>query len=325
MAKKIRKRAVSIIMLNGESTGVLEVTILGSQSMIYKIPRDELSNCKILGVNDFNSVYFLFGENGKEKPKVYIGQAGVRNTGSAILARLSEHDKRKEFWSEAIVFTNTNDMFGATELNFLENQFCNMAMEAKRYDVQNGNNPNQGNIRRREAELEPYLDDAETLLSILGYKVFEPLDEAYLEKGLSVPHEETNIENNESSSFSIPELPSNSLRVGEFIKSSMINLQESGYDFTDEQLAILTDWNQCKSIFNLQAGSAVPFLKKYDPEEDKPHVVNGVNRYYAPKSSRGHTGLLLHFGGADYMLTKEWYDKYHHREYFINWYESLKA
>lgn len=49
MARKIRKCAASIVMLNGEANGVLEVTIPGSQSMVYKIPREELSNCKTLG------------------------------------------------------------------------------------------------------------------------------------------------------------------------------------------------------------------------------------------------------------------------------------
>lgn len=240
LAKRIRKRAVSIVLLNGEATGVLEVTIPGSQSMVYKIPRDQLGNCKTLGVNDFNSVYFLFGGSSKGKPKVYIGQAGVRNNGGAILIRLSEHDKKKEFWSEAIVFTNTNDMFGATELNFLENQFCNMAIEAGRFDVQNGNNPNQGNIRRREAELEPYLDDAETLLNILGYKVFEPLDD---ESELASERTDAVTEPEETSAESIPdipELPRNIEKVGEFIKTAMIHLQKSGFDFTREQLAELT-------------------------------------------------------------------------------------
>ena len=69
MARRIRKRAVSILMLNGESTGILEVTIPGSQSMVYKIPREELSDCKSLGVNDFSSVYFLFGGTKRGKRK----------------------------------------------------------------------------------------------------------------------------------------------------------------------------------------------------------------------------------------------------------------
>lgn len=324
MAKRIRKKAVSIVMLNGESTGILEVTIPGSQSMVYKIPREELPNCKNLGVNDFNSVYFLFGGTKKGKPKVYIGQAGVRNNGGAILTRLTEHDKKKEFWTEAIVFTNTNDMFGATELNFLESQFCNMAIEANRFDVQNGNNPTQGNIRRREAELEPYLDDAETLLNILGYSVFIPLEEDADDKAVPVSNEDSVDDFDNTPAVIIPDLPQGTLKVGEFIRTAMRELQKAGYEFSKEQLAALTDWDYSKKTFNLQTGAGAPFLKEYDPAEINPHVVKGVNRYYAPTPNRGHPGYLLHFCEKDYLLTKEWYEKYHHREYFINWYESLK-
>ncbi len=314
MAKRIVKRAVSVLMLNGDATGVLEVTIPGSQSMAYKIPREELPNCKILGVNDFNSVYFLFGGLGASKPVVYIGQAGIRNGGGAILTRLAEHDKKKDFWTEAIVFTNTNDMFGPTELNFLENQFCNMAINAGRFEVKNGNNPNQGNIKRREAELEPYIYDAETLLKILGYKVFEPLEQTQENPD---PVEER--QNEQEVFMDIPELDLSIEGVGEFIKASMQKLSDSGFSFTSEQIKDLTDWNKCKELFNLQSGEGVTFLKKYNPDDVKPHHVKGIQRYYAPSK------LLLKFDGVEYLLTKEWYEKYHHREFFINWYESLKS
>ena len=308
MAKRIRKRAVSIVMLNGEATGVLEVTIPGSQSMVYKIPREELGNCKVLGVNDFNSVYFLFGGWLKGKPQVYIGQAGVRNNGGAILSRLSEHDKKKEFWNEAIVFTNTNDMFGPTELNFLENQFCNMAIDAGRFDVQNGNNPNQGNIRRREAELESYLDDAEIILNILGYKVFE----SNLEQST----------NNQSYSLNtgvvVPPLPDDIEAVGDFILTAMRNLEAAGYVFSEEQMKILLDPIECnkKDLFNMQ-NSKVAFFKLYNPNEAMPHLVDGRQRYYTPKK------VIMHFGDYQVLLSKEWFDRYKHRELFTKWYKTL--
>lgn len=307
VAKKIRKRAVSIVMLNGEATGVLEVTIPGSQSMVYKIPREELDNCKILGVNDFNSVYFLFGGWLKGKPQVYIGQAGIRNSGGAILSRLLEHDKKKEFWTEAIVFTNTNDMFGPTELNFLENQFCNMAIDAKRFDVQNGNNPNQGNVRRREAELESYLDDAETILNILGYKIFESIVEQFPSQPVDV-----------NAGVVVPPLPQGIDRVGDFILTAMRNLEAVGYTFSEEQMKILLDPAECKKkdLFNMQ-NSKVAFFKVYDPNEKFPHLVDGRQRYYTPKK------VVLKFGNYQVLLSKEWFDKYKHRELFTQWYNSL--
>lgn len=320
MAKKIIKRAISIVMLNGDATGVLEISIPGSQSMGYKIPRNQLANCKTLGVNDFNSVYFLFGGVGKTKPLVYIGQAGIRNNGGAILTRLAEHDKKKDFWTEAFVFTNTNDLFGATELNFLENTFCNMAVEAARYEVQNGNNPTQGNIKKVEAELNPYVDDAETLLSILGYKVFDSIEDDPVPGEESKPSVKVKVKKTK-----IPALPDNKLAVGEFIHQAMRNLADSGFVFSDEQLAILLSKEESKKVFNVN----YPFMRVFDRTADFPHHINGIGRFYSPYKRGGKKIIdaenVFVFGGVEYLVTKETFAKDHNKEKFIEWYEKLGA
>lgn len=58
---------------------------------------------------------------------VYVGQAGVRKNGEGILFRLQEHKRNpdKDYWTEAVVFTTSNNSFGPTEISYLENRFCN--------------------------------------------------------------------------------------------------------------------------------------------------------------------------------------------------------
>ena len=73
------------------------------------------------------------------------------------------------------MFTTTNNSFGPTEISYLENRFCNMAIEAGRYVVKNGNDPNPGNITEEtESELEEFIDYAKIVMGTLGHKVFEP-------------------------------------------------------------------------------------------------------------------------------------------------------
>ena len=72
--------------------------------------------------------------------------------------------------------TTSNNSFGPTEISYLENRFCNMAIEAGRYSVKNGNDPNPGNITEEtESELEEFIDYAKIVMGALGHKVFEPL------------------------------------------------------------------------------------------------------------------------------------------------------
>ena len=109
---------------------------------------------------------------------IYIGQAGARKNGEGILYRLQEHRKNpdKDYWSEAVVFTTSNNSFGPTEISYLENRFCAMANNAHRYIVKNGNEPTQGNVtEEKESELEEFIEYVKIIMGVLGHKVFEPL------------------------------------------------------------------------------------------------------------------------------------------------------
>ena len=61
----------------------------------------------------------------------------------------------EDYWTEAVAITTTNNSFGPTEISYLENQFTQLAKNANRYIVKNGNEPNPGNItEEKESELE---------------------------------------------------------------------------------------------------------------------------------------------------------------------------
>jgi hypothetical protein len=107
-----------------------------------------------------------------------VRQAGARKNGEGLLYRLQEHKRNpdKDYWTEAVVFTTSNNSFGPTEISYLENRFCGLALAAKRYDVKNAIDPTQGNItEEKESELEEFIDYARIVMGTLGHKVFEPL------------------------------------------------------------------------------------------------------------------------------------------------------
>ena len=160
MAK--RGKTIQVYLMDGEANGRIKATISNWNGLAYKIPRDRLSACKERDDLSQSSVYFLFGNaDDIARDVVYIGQAGVRKNGGGILTRLFEHDKNpeKDYWSEAVVFTTSNNSFGPTELSFLENRFCKMALTANRYMVKNAIDPTPGNItEEKESELEEYAD-----------------------------------------------------------------------------------------------------------------------------------------------------------------------
>ncbi|MDR0577562.1 MAG: GIY-YIG nuclease family protein [Candidatus Accumulibacter sp.] len=174
-----RGKSINLFLMDGAPGGRIKCTLANWTGVAYRIPRTELDKCK--GRDDLSQsgVYFLFGMSDQTGENVvYIGQAGVRKNGEGILFRLQEHKRNpdKDYWTESVVFTTSNNSFGPTEISYLENRFTNMAVAAKRYLVKNGNDPTSGNItEEKESELEEFIDYAKIVMGTLGHKVFEPL------------------------------------------------------------------------------------------------------------------------------------------------------
>ena len=185
-----RGKSINLFLMDGEASGRIKCTLANWTGIAYKIPRTELDKCKERNDLKQSGVYFLFGiSDTTGRGVVYIGQAGVRKNGEGILNRLQEHKRNpdKDYWTEAIVFTTSNNSFGPTEISYLENRFCNLALLANRYEVRNGNDPTPGNItEEKESEMEEFIDYAKVIMGTLGHKLFEPLTSQPV-----IPHQET--------------------------------------------------------------------------------------------------------------------------------------
>ena len=176
----VRGKSINLFLMDGDASGRIKCTLANWTGVAYKIPRTELDKCKDRDELKQSGVYFLFGTSDETgKGVVYIGQAGARKNGEGILNRLQEHRRNpeKDYWTEAIVFTTSNNSFGPTEISYLENRFCNLALEANRYEVKNGNDPTPGNItEEKESEMEEFIDYAKVIMGTLGHKLFEPIN-----------------------------------------------------------------------------------------------------------------------------------------------------
>ena len=182
----VRGKSINLFLMDGEASGRIKCTLANWTGVAYKIPRTELDKCRERDDLKQSGVYFLFGTSDKtEKGIVYIGQAGARKNGEGILNRLQEHKRNpeKDYWTEAIIFTTSNNSFGPTEISYLENRFCNLAIEANRYEVKNSNDPTLGNItEEKESEMEEFIDYAKVIMGTLGHKLFEPISKPVVKK-----------------------------------------------------------------------------------------------------------------------------------------------
>lgn len=171
-----RAKTLRLYLMDGVMNGRVKCTLANWTGIAYKIPSIAIKKCKDIDALKQSGVYFLFGTNDKDEKTVYVGQAGTRKNGEGLLLRVQEDHPSISYWTEAIMFTTTNNSFGPTEISFLENRFYNLAVKAGRYQVKNGNDPNPGNITEEtESELEEFIDYAKIVMGALGHKVLEPV------------------------------------------------------------------------------------------------------------------------------------------------------
>ncbi len=171
-----RGKTLKLFLMDGEPNGRIKCSFTNWTGVAYKIPRTSLEKCKNLVALKQSGVYFLFGTDKDDNAVVYIGQAGTRKNGKGLLLRVKEAHPTLDYWTETIMFTTSNNSFGPTEISYLENRFCNLAIQANRYIVKNSNDPNPGNITEEtESDMEEFIDYAKTVMGALGNKIFEPL------------------------------------------------------------------------------------------------------------------------------------------------------
>lgn len=177
-----RGKTIQLYLMDSVPKGRIKCTLANWTGIAYKIPRTELEKAKSIDYLKQSGVYFLFSTSDETQENiVYIGQAGTRKNGEVILNRLQEHKRNpdKDYWTEAVAFTTTNNTFGPTEISYLENQFTKLAIDSKRYIVKNSNEPSLGHVtEEKESELEEYIDYAKIVIGALGYRIFEPIIES---------------------------------------------------------------------------------------------------------------------------------------------------
>jgi hypothetical protein len=114
-------------------------------------------------------VYVLLGPPGEgELPEVYIGE------GDPIRPRLEQHQAKKDFWMTAICFTSKDANLNKAHVQYLESRLVQLAGEAKRCTLENGNAPQLPSLSEADiADTETFLAEMLLCFPVLGVTVFE--------------------------------------------------------------------------------------------------------------------------------------------------------
>lgn len=163
-------KTVRIYFEDGTPSGIRHAEVVGWTGQALFCPRTCIDQLKNWPEAQRPGVYFLFGEESSQAdPIAYIGEAEV------VLDRLTQH-KAKDFWREAIIFTNKDDNLTKSHVRYLEARLVGIAKEAQRYLLENGNVPQQPLLPRSDRDaMEEFIIHSRILLAALGHRVLDPV------------------------------------------------------------------------------------------------------------------------------------------------------
>lgn len=166
-----RPQTIQIYLPGGDPRGIRQAELTTRIPQVIEVPRALLADFLKMPESRQVAVYFLVGQGADtEEPIVYIGQT------SDMPMRLPRHNQEKDFWDRALVLISKTNNLTQTHALFLEWHCLQEAKKSGRYITANGNNASRPYTPAPlEADCHEVYDTARTLLSTLGYPLFDPV------------------------------------------------------------------------------------------------------------------------------------------------------
>lgn len=164
-----RGYSVRLFLPSGEPEGLRLIEKSNWTGLGLVFPRARFTEVRQRSELKRAGVYVLWGP-GEEGglPRVYVGE------GDAVLPRLEQHAKQKDFWTHAVIFTSKDQNLNKAHVQYLEARLVAMAIEAKRAELDNGNVPQMPALSEADAaDAEGFLVDLLLCLPLVGVTVFE--------------------------------------------------------------------------------------------------------------------------------------------------------
>ncbi|MCL2856326.1 MAG: GIY-YIG nuclease family protein [Oscillospiraceae bacterium] len=165
-------KLIRMFLVNGSTDGLktLEISNMTIKATVF--PRPLLKDFLERDEAGRPGVYMLYGSRIDEnlKSMLYIGE------GDPVSERLKNHAIKKDFWTEAFVFTSKDEYLTKTQVKFLESRLINLAEEAKRAELDNVQSSNEPTISEVDrAEIQQFLEAIQLLVHSLRLNFFERL------------------------------------------------------------------------------------------------------------------------------------------------------
>lgn len=164
-------KSIRIYLADATVTGIRYAELVNWTGHAIACPRNRLNELKNWPESSKPGVYFLFeGRFGSSKPTAYIGES------ENVAQRLTNHDRKKDFWSEAVIFTSKDENLTKAHIKYLESALVCLSKNADRYELENGNTPSESSLPRADRDaMKEFVENVRMVLGTLGYSILESI------------------------------------------------------------------------------------------------------------------------------------------------------
>lgn len=165
MSKKI-----TLFLFDNLPKGLRSVRIDQWSGKAICAPRASIKKIPFGEIEESSCLYFLVSQNeDNDLPNIYVGET------DSFASRLSDHDYKKDWWQEMVVFYSTDKSLTKTGTRYLEKICLERLRKAGRSNLMNlsDRKENGGILEEDKSGLEEYFTNITTVLSVFGYDAFE--------------------------------------------------------------------------------------------------------------------------------------------------------
>jgi hypothetical protein len=162
-------KTITTYLINGESKGLKSIFISNRTCNALFVPRLKLIEAKNREELKRPSLYLLLGEDNK----VYVGET------ENFIQRIQDHDYKKDFWIEALIFSSKDNFLTKADVKYLEYLVIKEIKNANTFILEgNKQNPKKPNLPEHQKDcIEDFFEDIKLLSSFIGYSLFDVIEE----------------------------------------------------------------------------------------------------------------------------------------------------
>ncbi|WP_444461743.1 GIY-YIG nuclease family protein [Rhodobacter capsulatus] len=166
-------RTIQLFLVDGTPNGLRKATIHGWTGLIFVATTSTFGALTSRRELDRTGIYLLAGPDPEKEggTRVYIGSA------NSVQERIKQSAVQRDFWEIAIAVTTSDDDLSKGHVEYLEARLIELATQAQRVALDNGNNPASQRRRLPEADqanMEQFLANLKIMLPVIGLDLLKP-------------------------------------------------------------------------------------------------------------------------------------------------------